>query len=185
MASSQRARVLHLLTKQEGCDPTARLMSECEVAWGRRHGGCLATPCMLLALGGSSSLNSCALAPSTAEPHAAATPQLQCADEGACRWRWLARRRAAGAALPPGAGQENGAAARGAGEEAEWREVGASRVYTPAEEDAGGWLRVECTPVARRAARRAVSLAGSPGLPCSPAAAGSCAWRSAAARRAP
>jgi hypothetical protein len=123
---------------------------------------------MLLSLGGSCSLIACPLAPSTAEPRAATTPQLQCADEGACRWRWLARRRAAGAAPPPGAGQDNGAAASGAGGEAEWREVGAGCVYTPAEEDAGGWLRVECTPVARRAARRAVSAEGVPGQPYSP-----------------
>ena len=83
--------------------------------------------------------------------------QLQCADKRACRWRWMARRPAAarrqGSATGPA--QEQGApGAADACGPAQWQEVGAARVYTPGEADLGGWLRVECTPVARR------------GLPC-------------------
>lgn len=82
--------------------------------------------------------------------------QLQCADEDACRWRWLALRPGAEDAEPSvGSNQgQGGSVAAGAppSKSGAWQEVGTGRVYTPAEEDAGGWLRVECTPVARHGA---------------------------------
>lgn len=82
--------------------------------------------------------------------------QLQCADKRACRWRWMTRRPAAAApGSVTGPGQEQGAlGAANACRPAQWQEVGTMRVYTPGESDMGGWLRVECTPIARR------------GLPC-------------------
>ena len=79
--------------------------------------------------------------------------QLQCTDENACGWRWLACQPAAAGlkveAGSDGAGADSGSQTR---EAAAWREVANTRVYTPVEEDLGGWLCVECTPVARHAA---------------------------------
>ena len=86
------------------------------------------------------------------EPHGySSVLQLQCADLDACGWRWLARKPAA-AGLGHEAGSARGDDLMQAREAAAWREVATTRVYTPAEGDLGGWLRVECTPVARHAA---------------------------------
>lgn len=79
--------------------------------------------------------------------------QLQCADLDACGWRWLARKpAAAGLGHEAGPDRANAYNLPQAREAAAWREVATTRVYTPAEGDLGGWLRVECTPVARHAA---------------------------------
>lgn len=88
------------------------------------------------------------------EPHGySSVLQLQCADQDACGWRWLAHKPAA-AGLGHEAGSDRGDADNlpQAREAAAWREVAATRVYIPAEGDLDAWLRVECTPVARHAA---------------------------------